>query len=430
MVRKRLFTALIFFIPIFLYLVFFLKNTKKASPSPISTVVLDTIPQIIHEPTLLYGFVVDSMHVIEGKIKRNQNLSDILYPYNISYHDIDVLAKQSKDVFDVRKLVVNKKYTLICEKDSVNTVAYFIYEPNTIDYVVYQLKDTILAYKRQKIVETVEKQISGVIQNSLYVDMTAKGGTPQLVNELADVFGWQIDFFRIQKGDLYKVIYEEKIVEGEVVEMGNIRGAYFNHFGNDFYGVLYDQGNGNDFFDEDGNSLRKAFLRAPVEYSRISSRYSGRRFHPVQKRWKAHLGTDYAASRGTPIRATGDGIIVEARYKKYNGNYVKIKHNGTYTTQYLHMSKIGSGIRPGVKVKQGQTIGYVGSTGLATGNHVCYRFWKNGSQVDARKVYIPPSEPIKEDHKETYTSIMNQVKTELDSIQIEDPSKELFARFN
>jgi len=296
--------------------------------------------------------------------------------------------------------------------------------------VVYQLKDTILAYKRQKIVETIEKQISGVIQNSLYVDMMAKGGTPQLVNELADVFGWQIDFFRIQKGDLYKVIYEEKIVEGEVVEMGNIRGAYFNHFGNDFYGILYDQGNGNDFFDEDGNSLRKAFLRAPVEYSRISSRYSGRRFHPVQKRWKAHLGTDYAASRGTPIRATGDGIIVEARYKKYNGNYVKIKHNGTYTTQYLHMSKIGSGIRPGVKVKQGQTIGYVGSTGLATGNHVCYRFWKNGSQVDARNVYIPPSEPIKEDHKDTYTNIMNQVRTELDSIQIEDSSKELFARFN
>ncbi len=370
MVRKRLLIAVILVVPLFFYLVFFEKSTEQPPTPPTATVEPDTIPEEVYEPTLLYGVVIDSMDVIQGKIKRNQNLSDILYPHNISFQEIDELARKSKDVFDVRKLVVNKEYTMICERDSLKTVAYFVYEPNKVDYVVYQLKDTILAYKEQKEVEIVEKQIAGIIENSLYVDMTELGGTPQLVNELADVFGWQIDFFRIKKGDQYKVKKKKKIVEGEVVEMGNIRGAYFQHFGNDYYGVLYDQGKGNDFFDEVGGSLRKAFLRAPVEYSRISSRYSGRRFHPVQKRWKAHLGTDYAAPRGTPIRATGDGIVVDARYKKYNGNYVKIKHNNTYTTQYLHMSRIGSGIRPGVKVKQGQTIGYVGSTGLATGNRL------------------------------------------------------------
>jgi murein DD-endopeptidase MepM/ murein hydrolase activator NlpD len=430
MLRKRLLIAVLLIVPLFFYLVFFEANTTTDTPPPISEPVMDTIPEIIPEPTLLYGIVVDSMEVIQGKIKRNQNLSDILYPHNVDFQKIEELARKSKEVFDVRKLVVNKEYTLICENDSLKTASYFVYQPNPVDFVVYQLKDSVAAYMNQKEVQTVEKTIAGTIENSLYVDMTELGGTPQLVNELADVFGWQIDFFRIQKGDQYKVIYEEKIVDGEVVEMGNIRGAYFKHFGNDFYGILYDQGKGNDFFDERGNSLRKAFLRAPVEYSRISSRYSGRRFHPVQKRWKAHLGTDYAAPRGTPIRSTGDGIVTEARFKKYNGNYVKIKHNSTYSTQYLHMSRIGSGIRPGVKVRQGQTIGYVGSTGLATGNHVCYRFWKNGVQVDAMKVYIPPSEPIVEEHKEPYFKLMQSVKAELDSIIIEETTDELLAGFN
>ena len=430
MVRKRLITALVLIVPLFIYVALYENGTTRDSSPPISEAPADTIPEEVYEPTLLYGLVVDSMNVIEGKIKRNQNLSDILFPHNIDFQKIDELARKSKDVFDFRKLVVSKPYTLICEQDSMETVAYFVYQPNPVDYIVYQLKDSIQVYKESKEVKVVEKQISGVIENSLYVDMTALGGSPMLVNELADVFGWQIDFFRIQKGDEYKVIYEEKMVDDEVVEMGNIRAAYFKHFGNDFYGILYDQGNGEDYFDEEGHSLRKAFLRAPVEYSRISSRYSGRRFHPVQKRWKAHLGTDYAAPRGTPIRATGDGIVTEARFKKYNGNYVKIKHNSTFSTQYLHMSRIASGMRPGVKVKQGQTIGYVGSTGLATGNHVCYRFWKNGQQVDALKVKIPPSEPITEENMPEYLPFMENAKAELDSIKVENSTQEILARIN
>jgi murein DD-endopeptidase MepM/ murein hydrolase activator NlpD len=183
------------------------------------------------------------------------------------------------------------------------------------------------------------------------------------------------------------------------------------------YAFGFDQGEGWDYFDEGKESLRKAFLKSPLKFGRLSSGYSYRRFHPVQKRYKAHLGTDYAAPKGTPIMATGDGVIVEAQYKKYNGRYVKIRHNGTYSTQYLHMSKIESGIKPGVRVKQGQTIGYVGSTGLATGPHVCYRFWKNGSQVNHRREEVPPAEPLKPEYYDEFQMYIDSIRPEIDKIQ-------------
>jgi murein DD-endopeptidase MepM/ murein hydrolase activator NlpD len=212
------------------------------------------------------------------------------------------------------------------------------------------------------------------------------------------------------------------------VGLGKIKGAFFEHYGNPYYAINYEQKSGIEYFDPDGKSLRKALLKYPVEFTRISSRYTGRRFHPVQKRYKAHLGTDFAAPTGTPIRSVGDGIILEARYGKYNGNYVKVKHNGIYSTQYLHMSKIARGIKPGTKVKQGQVIGYVGSTGLARGSHLCFRFWKNGVQVDALKVDLPASEPISDENKEEYDALKAGVIQQLDGISYPDPDKKLLAR--
>ncbi|HEX6890436.1 MAG TPA: M23 family metallopeptidase, partial [Chryseolinea sp.] len=188
-----------------------------------------------------------------------------------------------------------------------------------------------------------------------------------------------------------------------------------------------DQGEGIDYFDDEGKSLRKALLKYPIEFTRISSRYTMNRFHPVQKRWKAHLGTDFAAPTGTPIRSVGDGIIDEAQYKSNNGNYVKIRHNGTYTTQYLHMSRIAEGVRAGTRVKQGQTIGYVGSTGLATGPHLCYRFWKNGVQVDALRVELPPSQPVKKDQMEAFDKVKQELTKKLDAIQLSDKPQEPIA---
>jgi murein DD-endopeptidase MepM/ murein hydrolase activator NlpD len=244
------------------------------------------------------------------------------------------------------------------------------------------------------------------------------GISHELTNKFVDIFAWQVDFQRLHKGDQFKLVYEELQVEGRPIGIRNINGIYFDHVGSGYYAIPFDQGEGVDYFDEQGKSLRKALLKYPIEFTRISSRYSGRRFHPVQKIFKPHLGTDFAAPTGTPIRSVGDGIVEEAQYKSNNGNYVKIRHNGTYTTQYLHMSRIEPGIRAGMRVRQGQRIGYVGSTGLATGSHLCYRFWRNGKQVDALRVELPPSQPIKADYLETYETVKSQVKLRLDAIAL------------
>lgn len=392
-------------------------NSGKQQAADNLKEVKDTVVVEIPEPTILYGITVDSLEVIEDEIQRNQNLSDILLKHNVKFATINEIAVKSKPVFDVRKLNYGRKYTILAEKDSVAQATHFIYEPNPYEYVVYQLNDSVHAYKNKKEVVVQEKEFAAEITSSVYEAIIAADASTLLVPKLVDVLAWQIDFFRIQKGDRFKVIYDEEYVDGKVVGIGTIKGVYFEHFSNEYYAVYYDQGSGTDYFDEKGNSLRKTFLRAPLNYSRISSRYSGRRYHPVLKRYKAHLGTDYAAPTGTPIRTVGDGIITEARFKRANGNYVKVKHNATYTTQYLHMSKIAKGIKPGVRVRQGETIGYVGSTGLATGPHLCFRFWKSGRQVDALKVELPPSEPIKEEHKEAYLQQRAIIIEQLSHIQ-------------
>ncbi|MDN4165625.1 peptidoglycan DD-metalloendopeptidase family protein [Cytophagales bacterium LB-30] len=364
------------------------------------------VETVAYEPTLLYGLVVDNLQIFEQTVKPNQNLSEILSAYNVPTQMVYQIAKASKEVFDVRRILAHKKVTVLCANDSAQSVKAFVYEPSPLEYVVFDLSDSIKVYKQERPIEVKEKTIVGSIESSLWESMMDAGASPELFSVLHDVYAWQIDFFRIQKGDAFKVIYEDKIVEGQSVGVGRILAAEFSHMGNPYYAFYYNQGSGEDYFDEEGNSLRKAFLKAPLNYSRISSRFSYKRFHPVQKRYKAHLGTDYAAPVGTPIMSVGDGVIVEATFGKYNGNYVKVRHNSTYTTQYLHMSKIASGIKPGTKVRQGQVIGYVGKTGLASGPHLCFRFWKGGQQVDAMRVQIPPSEPIKEDHRTAYMGVM------------------------
>lgn len=374
----------------------------------------DTI--IVPEPKYLYGIQIDSFDIKADKIKRNQNLSEILNPHNVDYKTIDQLAKKSKSIFDVRKIKTGNPYTLLCARDSASSAKYMIYEKDKVEFVVFDLSDSLDIYTSKKKVDTIRQTLTGVIMNSLYVTIQEKGANVELTNVLADLYAWQIDFFRIQKNDKFKVIYDELFVDDESVGIHKIQAAEFEHFGNNFYAYYFHQGE-DDYFDEKGESLRKAFLKAPLKYSRISSRYSLKRYHPVQKRYKAHLGTDYAAPYGTPIYAVGDGVISEARYKKFNGNYVKIRHNSVYTTQYLHMQKIKSGIKPGKKVKQGDVIGYVGSTGLATGPHCCFRFWKNGYQVDPFRQKIPPSEPVKEENMSSYKKAMRSWQKELDKLK-------------
>lgn len=413
-------------VPVTFLLIFGIGTALKTYP-PLLSVFLafserpveDSLVNQKEKDVFLYGINVTGLNIIEGKVTKNQTLATILSPFNVPYQIIDEIAKKSKDVFDVRWIATDKKFTVITPTDSAKA-QFFIYEPNPAEFVVFNL-DSVNVYKAEKPSEIRKREIGGVIESSLYNGMVDKGILPELIDEFADLYGWSVDFQSLQKGDIYKVIFEEKLVEGNVVSVSNIQLAYFEHKGEAMHAIPFEQNGQVSFFDQNGNSFKKEFLRDPLKYSRISSRYNLNRFHPVQKRYKAHLGTDYAAPTGTEIRAVGEGNVVEARYTSANGNYVKIKHNGTYTTQYLHMSKIGKGITAGTRVKQGQVIGYVGSTGLATGPHLCFRFWKHGKQVDWLKEKIPPSEPISNQNRASFMAkkdeavkLLAQINPEVD----------------
>ncbi len=369
-----------------------------------------------------FGINRDSFQVVEGIIKPNQFLANLLLPHNIDYVTIDRLAKKSKAVFDVRRLAAGKEYTIFKSKDSLEKAQYFVYQPNAIDYVVYELSDSIEIKRGQKEVEVRIKSVAGVIESSLYETLQEQQSSPALAVKLADIFAWSIDFYRIQKGDWFKAIYEVQYVDEEAIGTGRILAVEFSHFDEPYLGIYFEQEGKGDYFDEEANSLRKAFLKSPLKFSRLSSRYTMRRFHPVQKRWKAHLGTDYAAPTGTPIMSTGDGVVIASSYTRGNGKYVKVKHNSAYTTQYLHMSRRNAKV--GQRVKQGDIIGYVGSTGLATGPHVCYRFWKNGKQVDHLKEDFPAAEPIKAEHLEDFKKELKKWGNSLDSLQLEADRKQ------
>ncbi|WP_242916871.1 peptidoglycan DD-metalloendopeptidase family protein [Pontibacter liquoris] len=387
-------------------------NTDKVLARPQQTAAVEKVLLPPAKPLpapVLYGIPTDSMEIVEGTVERGESLSAILSSYNISPVTLHALARKSRQVFNVRRIASHRNYTILHLRDSAQTAQYFIYEPNEVEYVIYDLRGDLAVTKEKRKVEVLERTLAGEITSSLFESMVAAGGSPQLVNRFADIYAWRLDLNRIQPGDKFKLIYDEKVVNGSSIGFGELKAAFFEHEGDSIYAIAFKEGNSNGYYDQNGKSLKKAFLREPLEYSRISSRYSKNRFHPVQKRYKAHLGTDFAARSGTPIRTVGDGLVLEARYTRGNGYFVKIKHNKTYTTQYLHMSRFAKGIRRGVHVKQGQTIGYVGSTGLATGPHLCYRFWKNGRQVDALKVKLPSGFPISNKHRTAFREVKKEV---------------------
>lgn len=372
----------------------------------------------VEKPVVLYGMEINNLEVIVDNIKRNQRFTDLLADYYVPNHVQRQLSTLPRQAFDFRKIYYNKKYTLMVERDSIKTLRALVYEPNPIDYFIFHFRDSISVEEGHRAVITEDREVAGVIGSSLSETIDNLGISHELTNRFVDIFAWQIDFQRLQKGDRFKLFYEEQQVEGQPIGIGKILGVYFAHFNHPYYAVPFDQGDGLDYFDNEGNSLRKALLKYPIEYTRISSRYNLSRFHPIAKVVRAHKGTDFAAPAGTPIRSVGDGIVVEARYTGNNGNYVKIRHNDTYTTQYLHMSKIASGVRPGVHVKQSEVIGFVGSTGLATGPHLCYRFWRNGVQIDALRVELPSAQPIKPEFQSQFDEARLWVIKRLDLIPL------------
>lgn len=365
----------------------------------------------------LFGIPKNDYNVIQGKVKPNQNLGTILTSNDVDAGDINLLSTKFSDVFDTRYMKFDRPYTIMAlETDSTRTAAYLIYEKSNVEFIVYDLNnDTV--YKGQKEVTLERKYITGIINSSLSETIENAGADVGLAFNMASIYDCTIDFYKLQKGDFFKVIYTEKLVEGKSVGVDRIEAIEFTHNDKRFYAFYFEQDSVGAYYDEKAESMKRAFLKAPLKYGyRISSKYNKNRLHPVLKVNRPHLGTDYAAAHGTPIITVGDGVVLEASFTKGNGNYVKIKHNGTYTTQYLHMSKFAKGIKPGKRVSQGDVIGYVGSTGLATGPHVCFRFWKNGQQVDPFKVMPPPAEPVSKKNMANFNSKVEKLRKELDGI--------------
>ena len=374
-------------------------------------------PEIKAEPVLRFGLEIDSFVVEEGRIQRNQNLSDILSNFGVSMAKIDRLAKNSRDTFDVRKIKAGNKFHVFQSRDSLREAQFFVYENSPFDYVVFNLKDSLNANFGKREVISELREGTGVIESSLWNTMYDNNLNPILAIELSDIFAWTIDFFGIQKGDRFRVIYEEQFVDSTSVGIGTIHAVQFDHMGQANYAFRFFQDERYDYFDENGNSLRKAFLKAPLNFSRISSRYSNNRYHPVLKIRRPHRGVDYAAPRGTPVVSIGDGTVVAKAYQKGGGgNYIRIKHNSVYTTTYMHLQGYAKGMYTGVRVKQGQVIGYVGSTGLASGPHLDFRVNKNGQYVDPLKVKAPPVEPVKEENMESFIPVKDSLLTNLEKI--------------
>ena len=377
-------------------------------------------PEIVKEKIIKqFGFTLNDYTVKRDTVKSGDSFGSILEDNNLFYPQIYNIVQKAKKVFDVRRINIGKPYSILSSKDSLETPQVFIYQPNLIDYVVVSLTDSLWAEKKSKAVKLVEFEAEGVITSSLSETMEEKKLSPLLSNELSEIYAWTIDFFRLEKGDNFKVIYSSKFVDDSIsVGLNRIHSAYFEHRGKPFYAIEFETDPKKglvEYFDENGKNLRRAFLRAPVQFSRISSRYNLKRKIAFYGRVRPHRGTDFAAPRGTPIRATASGTVTKSSYTRSNGNYIKIKHNGTYSTQYLHMDK--RGVKVGQFVNQGDYIGTVGMTGNTSGPHVCYRFWKNGKQVDPLKQKLPEAKPISKELKEKYLVHMAPVKKQLDAIE-------------
>lgn len=345
-------------------------------------------------PVLTFGIPADSFTVIPGHIKPNGFLSQILLEHGITMQEIDQVIKNSSSVFDVRDIRSKNRYTLFCDTDSAARLRYLLYEHDPVTCYVFSFNDSLNITSFKKEIRKVIRYSSGTIETSLWESMINNGLHPSLAARLSDIFAWTVDFFGLQKGDSYKVIYEESFIDDISLGADRIFGAQFNWESKTITAIPFIQDGKESFFDIEGNSLRKAFLKAPLQFSRISSRFSSSRLHPILRIRRPHFGVDYAAPIGTPVVAIGDGKVVSAATENGSGRMVKIVHNSVYSTAYLHLSRFGTGIFPGAFVTQGQIIGYVGTSGLSTGPHLDFRFYQNGYPVDPLKVEAPPVEPV------------------------------------
>ncbi|AFL80986.1 metalloendopeptidase-like membrane protein [Aequorivita sublithincola DSM 14238] len=375
---------------------------------------------IVEEPIInQYGYVLNDFIVVRDTIRKGDTFGDILYANGVPQDKIMEVATKFRDSFDVRKIRVGKPYVLLNSKDSLNKTQVFIYETNNIDYAVIDFRDTLSIYNSQKPVRYEDREASGVITSSLSATMEEQNLSPYMTDQLANIYAWTINFFKVQPGDRFKVIYTEKFIDDTIPGgLKEIKAAYFEHRGKPLYAFKFSSdslGKISGYYDEMANNLKRAFLKAPVQFSRISSRYNlNRRIKYYGFKLRPHRGTDFAAPVGTPILATADGVVTKSEYRGGNGNYVKIQHNGTYETQYLHMK--ARNVKVGSHVSQGDVIGWIGMTGNTSGPHVCYRFWKNGKEVDPFREDTPFSQPLPKELHDQYFANLLPLKEQLDCI--------------
>lgn len=384
----------------------------------------DNLPEVItiEKPVVAmeYGFNLDDFTVLQDTIRSGDSFGELMTNNKVDYPKIFKISEEYKDSFDVRRIRVGKPYVILKSKDTTETAQYFIYENDRINYTVVDLRDSVNVYKKKKKVTYVEREASGIISTSLSEAILDQGIDYNVTNNLSEIYAWSIDFFRLQKGDKFKVIYKERYINDTIYAGSEpIEAAYFEHNGKPFYAFEYVTDSLKqiaDYYDQEANNLRRAFLKAPIKFNyRISSRYNlTRRIKYYGYKVRPHKGTDYAAAIGTPIIATANGTVIESTRRGGNGKFVKIKHNGTYSTQYLHMKN--QNVKKGDYVLQGDVIGWVGMTGNSGGPHVCYRFWKNGRQVDPLREKLPTAESIADSLKTGYLDFIKPKVSQLDKI--------------
>lgn len=366
-------------------------------------------------PVVDYGLKFDEFNVHYDTIGRQDTFDKILKKQNLDGRKVADIIKVVRDSFPT-SVRYRRPYVALRSKDRYNKLQYLIYQPDRLNYYLIDLTDSIVGYKRARPLTFKTRTVAGALTGSLTSTLREMGVEPTLSGRLTKIYAWSIDFFKSKKGDKFAISFVERYINDTLYDgVDSIRASYFEYKGKKIYAFPYAQGKGKkDYYDEEGKALKNFFLKAPLKFVNITSRFSKNRFHPVQLRWKAHKGTDYAAPTGTPIMTTAAGVVEQAGYTAGNGNFVKVKHDKTYSTQYLHMSRIL--VRRGQRVTQGQTIGKVGSTGLASGPHVCYRFWKNGVQVDALRLKLPNSQPMDKKNLPGYLNFIKPLKRELDSV--------------
>jgi len=370
------------------------------------------------------GFSPDSLSVTEGKVKTGQFFSTLLGSLGMSAQEAYNLTQACDSVFDVKTLRVGQAYRAYSSDEGLQ---YLVYDRDRASSIVFSCRPPYEAWVYEKPVTVEQRYADVTINTSLWNDMIAADVSPLLIVNLSDIYAWTVDFFALQKGDRFRVLYEEKMCDGEVIAVDTVRYAVFSHAGDDFPMVMFNQHDGgNVWWNEKGESMRKAFLKAPLNYSRISSGFSYARRHPVTRKVQPHTGVDYAAPKGTPVMSIGDGVVTSMKYEGAGGNTVRIRHNSVYSTAYLHLSKYGPGLKTGQRVRQGQVIGYVGSTGRSTGPHLDFRVWKNGTPINPLKMESPPAEPIKEESRSAFESAYKTYNAKVDSIQATSIAARLF----